>query len=99
MTVVVGLSRAFERGVGALRLVFLDKTQDDVNHDDGHDDAKILPLAQEERNPCRCQDDIDQRAFDLVEQDRPGRNALLDGQSVFAVLLPPREYLVGRETV
>jgi len=47
----------------------------------------------------RRQDDIDQRAFDLVEQNRPGRNALLDGQGVFAVLLPPREYLVGRETV
>ena len=57
------LEQTLQRHVGALRLVFLDKAQDHINHHDRHDDGEVAVLTQRQGDPGCRQDDIHQRAF------------------------------------
>ncbi len=66
------LEQALESRVALLCPILLDKTQDSVDHDDGHDDGKIAVLTHHQRNCCRRENDIYQRVLELGEKDRPG---------------------------
>ena len=90
-----GFEQPFERHVSALGLVFLHKAQDDINDYHHHDDGKVAKFGQQQGDGGRGQDDIDQRAFQLVEQDGPGGDAFFGGQAVFAKLRPPLQHFLG----
>ena len=73
------LDQALQRFIGALGLVFLHKAQNGVDHHHRHDDEKIPHLAHQQRYKRGSEDDIHQRALELVQQDHQGRNPLLLG--------------------
>ena len=97
------LEQAFQGHIGALRLIFLDKAQDHVNHHHCHDDGKIALFTQCQGYPSSSQDDVYQWAFQLVEQNRPGRNTFFAGQDGFRQIVrgaptPPRAVKPVRAT-
>ncbi len=59
------LKQAFQGRVGTLGLIFLDKAENGINDDHGHDDAEVAIFPYGERHPCGDQDDVHQRAFEL----------------------------------
>jgi hypothetical protein len=89
------LEQALERGIGPLRLVLLHKAQGGVEQHDDHNDCKVAVFADSQRYPGGCQDDIDERIPELVDQDSPSRGLFGRRQHIFTVLLPLLLHLKG----
>ncbi len=83
-----GFEQGLEGGVGLLGADFLDKAQDGVYDDDGHDDGEIAKLTDEEGDGGGEEDDIDQGVFELGEEDGPGGWWFGGRQDVRAMFAP-----------
>ena len=64
---------------------FLPETEEAAHHDDAKDDAGIDPVAQEERDPGRDDEDEDYRALELAQKQAQSIGSLARAKRIGAV--------------
>jgi hypothetical protein len=78
-------------------LALLEEADDRVEDQHGRDDRRVGVLVDQDRDDERDQQDVDQRALELVQQDVEVAARFLGGQLVRAVLVETAGRLVGGE--